>query len=300
MQLLYANDRNPGLELDALIRDYKSGIQRSFDLYLFTLSFYLGVVRHAIKDEDKKHNKHLPSDADRKFRARLFNNPLVQSIINNPQYKDLIKEGKKFRSIDSDLMRRIYYSFEDQESYSTYATANEVTNEDHRKMLLAFFKHCYDNELFVEEIDADYPNWIDDKSLVVGAIKKTIKSLPKDGDFFNAYLPDDETTNEFGMALLNYTYKESDQLTEYINPTLKNWDASRVAIIDNILLKMALSELILFETIPSKVTLNEYLDVSKLYSTEKSKEFINGILDRLMKDLTKKGVIKKSGRGLIN
>lgn len=130
-------------------------------------------------------------------------------------------------------------------------------------------------------------------------MKKTIKALPVDGTFYQEYEPADETVKEFGEVLLKKVCEEDGDLSEIIEPMLKNWDAERVAVIDMILLKMAVCELVSFPTIPTKVTLNEFVEISKLYSTDKSKDFINGILDRLMKKLDKDGKIVKEGRGLI-
>ena len=144
------------------------------------------------------------------------------------------------------------------------------------------------------------PHWFVDESLVVGAIKRTLKMLPNVKEkFFEEFLPENEPVYDFGLELLQTVVREDEQLLEIIQPSLQNWDITRVAILDLILLKMAVSELLRFPTIPTKVTLNEYVDISKQYSTEKSKDFINGILDRLMKKLGKEGKIKKEGRGLI-
>ena len=143
-----------------------------------------------------------------------------------------------------------------------------------------------------------YNNWADDESLVMGAMKKTLKAMPLSGPFYQEHEPSDDTVSEFGAALLTRTAQEDAALLNEIQPMLKNWDADRVAILDMIMLKMALCELLHFPTIPTKVTLNEFVEISKSYSTDKSKEFINGILDRLMKKLLEEGRIVKEGRGL--
>ncbi len=144
-----------------------------------------------------------------------------------------------------------------------------------------------------------YNNWQDDESLVVGAMKKTLKAMPLQGDFYKEFEPSDETVREFGEQLLRKTCQEDQALLLIIDPMLKNWDSERVAILDMIMLKMALCELLHFPTIPTKVTLNEFVEISKIYSTDKSKDFINGILDRLMKKLQKEEKIVKEGRGLM-
>ena len=124
--------------------------------------------------------------------------------------------------------------------------------------------------------------------------------LISDIDFFKEYLPDDETIKEFGETLLVETVKNDKALVELINPFLENWEMERVAAIDLIMLKMAVTEILKLESIPTKVTLNEYVEISKMYSTDKSKEFINGILDRLINKLNNEKKIIKSGRGLID
>ncbi|MCL4127407.1 UNVERIFIED_CONTAM: hypothetical protein GTU68_017567 [Idotea baltica] len=113
-----------------------------------------------------------------------------------------------------------------------------------------------------------------------------------------SHYPSDETVNEFGFQLLEKTITGDETLLKYIQPTLNNWDSERLAIIDMILLKMATCELMGFPSIPTKVTINEYVDLAKHYSTAKSKEFINGVIDRIMKDFTESGLIQKEGRGL--
>ena len=201
--------------------------------------------------------------------------------------------------IDEDLVRRLYTEFAKGEVYKKYLSNTDESTEDQIDILLALFKVCTSDESFNEALEDLHATSIDDKSLVIGSIKKTLKALPVSPHFCLTYEPDDEAVVEFGEELLRKVFQEDGELLEIIEPTLKNWDADRVATIDMILLKMALCELMIFPTIPTKVTLNEFLEISKRYSTEKSKDFINGILDRLMKQLHKDGKIKKEGRGLV-
>ena len=189
--------------------------------------------------------------------------------------------------------------FADAPEYKAYLALEEPTNDDHNKILLELYRFLMGNDIFVEMSEDRYNNLPDDESLVTGAIKKTLKALPANGEFYKEFEPSDETVREFGEQLLRKTCQEDLALFEQIEPTLKNWDADRVAVLDMIMLKMALCELLHFPTIPTKVTLNEFVEISKVYSTEKSKDFINGILDRLMKKLLKEEKIVKEGRGLI-
>ncbi|NJO87361.1 MAG: transcription antitermination factor NusB [Lewinella sp.] len=136
-----------------------------------------------------------------------------------------------------------------------------------------------------------FPLWDEDKSLIIGAPQKTIKALPVGKDFYKEYQTPSETVTEYGDQLLKKLHEADAALLEKIKPVLQNWDADRVAIIDMILLKMALAEFLFFPGIPPTVSLNEYLEISKLYSTDKSKEFINGVLDKLLKQLQAEGLV---------
>ena len=175
----------------------------------------------------------------------------------------------------------------------------ESNNENHLALLLEFYRFCRKNELFNDLMEDIFATWSDDKSVVIGSVKKTLKELPSDEvDFFEKYRPSDSTVNEFGFQLFELTHQSDDEFLEVIKSTLKNWDSERLAVIDMILLKMAICELLHFETIPTKVTINEYVDIARMYSTAKSKEFINGVLDKCMKSLQENGRINKQGRGL--
>jgi N utilization substance protein B len=201
--------------------------------------------------------------------------------------------------LDEDHIRTLYLALNETEEYKTYLAQETTTEEADQKMLLDLYKLLVSHDVFIELSEERFNNWQDDESLVVSAVRKSIKALPTTETFYKEFEPSDETVQEFGQALLIKTCQEDVSLLDEIEPTLKNWDADRVATLDMIMIKMALCELLHFPTIPTKVTLNEFVEISKIYSTEKSKEFINGVLDRLMKKLLKEERIVKEGRGLI-
>ncbi len=297
--MLYAMSRDPELIFEDVLKSYRESIQQSFELYIFNLHFLMKVAKYAEKDAERRANKHLPTEEDKLFTPKLFQNDLVQSIITNKNFRELVKEYDFDAKIDEDFVRKLYIDFAKNDDYKKYL--NETTStEDDRKILLELYKSMVGKEIYNEVMEDTFPLWVDDKSLIVGTIKKTIKALPDDLDFCGTHKPQDETTVDFGEALLKDVCDKNDQLLEIIEPALKNWDADRVAVIDMLSLKMALSELMIFPSIPTKVTINEFVEISKMYSTDKSKDFINGILDRLMKKLDKEGKIKKEGRGLLD
>jgi transcription antitermination protein NusB len=298
MQVLYAQSQDDTLRADDVMKAYRASVRNSFELYLYNLQFILQVAQYAGLDLQRRKAMLRPSDEDRKFTARLADNDIVHSLLDHAELKRSIRAYKLEEAIDEDQVRQLYTSFAGTKEYLEYLALEEPTAEDHINILLALYKSMLGSEIFTDMVEDAYPLWIDDESLTVGAIKKTLRALPAELLFLDDYRPSKEATVEFGEELLRIVCRDDKQYFDIIEPTLKNWDAERVATIDMILLKMALAELMHFPSIPTKVTLNEFVEISKLYSTDKSKDFINGILDRLMKNLTKEGKIVKEGRGL--
>lgn len=299
MQVLYALNRNPELSLQDGEKRYNTAIQKSFELFLYNLVFLQKIAAQSLKEYETRQEKLLPTEKDKNFKPILWNNPLIESIRTNPEFEKRCKRAGLYGKVGADNVRLFYTEFSKSQLYQDYLELENPTNEDHRKVILELYRTSVKNENYPEIMEEHFSSWMDDESLIVGSVKKLIKSLPVDGKFFEAYEPDKEATNDFGLELLRATYKDDQELLEDIKPTLQNWDVDRVAILDLIMLKMAVCELSQFPSIPTKVTLNEFVEIAKSYSTDKSKDFINGILDRLMKQLSKAGKIVKEGRGLI-
>jgi N utilization substance protein B len=242
--------------------------------------------------------KHLPSDYDKAFTNKLHSNPIIQDIVNNPILQKKFVTLNFEPMVNNDYTQKIYIEFSKTEHYRDYILESEKSN-NHIELLLELYRFCRQNEYFNETLEDAYYNWADDKSLVIGAVKKYFKLLPNDNNrLFSDFLPEDETVKEFGFTLLKKSISNKEEMMKIIIPVLENWDHERLAIVDTILLRLALCELLDFPTIPSKVTLNEYVELAKNYSTDKSNEFINGILDKLMKNLDAEGKLLKEGRGL--
>ncbi|MBK7428376.1 MAG: transcription antitermination factor NusB [Saprospiraceae bacterium] len=298
MQLLFSLNKDEKPVANKVVDKFETYVKKSFELYLFNLYVLTEVCQYAKKDEEKRHGKYLPTPEDLLFRAKLLENDCTQSLIRNRDLKGLFQYHKFEEFYDTDLSRKLYFEYSKTDEYKDYVYNSESTEIHDIKALLELYKSCIKNELCAELMEDHYSNLTDDKSLVVGVMKKTIKSLPVEGLFFNDYKPAEEAVNEFGNILLHDVIEQDERLLGMIEPVLKNWDADRVANIDMILLKMAISEMILFPTIPTTVTINEYIEISKMYSTEKSKDFINGVLERMVEVLKEQGKLNKTGRGL--
>lgn len=299
MQLLYSLSRDKELDIAQATKKYFGSIDNTFSLYLFNLYTIQRICSIALEDDEKRKSKYLPKEDDLNFSAKIFNNPIIQSIDENKLLRKKFDKLNFAAKADKDFCRKIYTEFSKSEEYSKYVYS-ESSKKDHLEILLELYRFCRKSEYFNEVMDDAFSEWIDDKSLIIGAIKKSLKKLPAEENFFQTFFPEDETIKDFGLELLESTFEKNKELLSYIKPTLKNWDHDRLAVLDMILLKMGITEFMAFETIPTKVTLNEYVEIAKTYSTPKSKDFINGILDKILRQLEDEGKIHKEGRGLLD
>lgn len=292
-------NRDETVKLPDAKRTYVSSVKGTYDLFLYNLFCFVEITKHAVDDQERRKGKHLPSEEDKTFTAKLYDNPIIQSLVNNKRLNKLYDERTFRGTTDADFFKKIYIEFAKSDAYKAYVNA-ESQLSDHLEVLLELFRLCRRNEYYNEVMEEKYINWIDDKSLVVGAIKKSLKAQPADDEgFYEVYFDEAVPVNKFGAELLDQAFELDDEILELIKPILDNWDHERVAIMDLIIMKLATAEFLGFPTIPTKVTINEYVDIAKSYSTAKSKDFVNGVLDTMMKNLEEAGKINKEGRGLI-
>lgn len=295
MQILFSRAMDAALDNKMVVRRYRESIDHFFELYLLNIYLILQIAERSTNDAKKRGAKHITDEYDKIFVDKLWSNEIIQFLTNN---QGLIKKFNALKfdeKVDRDFIHKLYKAFSAEEEYQIYVKQDDTSKKDHLAILLSLYRFIRKNEFFEEQVENQYAAWNDDSSLVIGAVKRTLKTLPSiEEDFYSAYLPDDETVDDFGATLLKNVLQREDELKDIIAPTLKNWDMDRVANLDMILLKMASCEFLYFKSIPTKVTLNEYVEVSKMYSTDKSKDFVNGIMDRIMRDLQEQGKINKA------
>ncbi len=289
--------RDPEVSAEEAVESYRQSLESSQKLYLFNLYSLIRTAQFAVEDTERKKAKYLPSEEDKKFSAKLYENEVFQSLAKQKALQELFEEMALDSLLEEDIARKYYKTFAKTQEYKDYVYKGEGIPA-HREAVLSMYRILVKTEIFEESMEDHFATWEDDRSLIVGAVKKTIKALPQTPELYRTFRPDYEASVEFGEAMLEKVIEEESDLEGIIAPALENWDVERVANIDMILLKMALCEFMHFSSIPTKVTLNEYVEISKMYSTDKSKDFINGILDKLMKQLKEEGKIQKSGRGL--
>jgi N utilization substance protein B len=299
LQSLYANEVNPtdGRKLETFLM---KSINDSYRLYLLTMLYLQKVASYSQKDLEIKQKKYVPSEEDKKASSRLFENPVITSLRDNDVFQKTLKKEGIFQLVDEDLTRRLFKNYTENEYYETYRTLAEPPVREHQYAIVKLYMTMKDDEVFSESLSDLFPNWDDDESLVYGAVKRSIRSLPENPQFFIEQLPSDEFVEELGKDLLHAALKNNEEIQQLIAAKLKNWQEDRVAMLDMIMMKMAVCEFLFFETIPVKVTINEYINIAKFYSTDKSKRFVNGILDKILQELNLEGKIIKTGRGLID
>ena len=291
MQVLYAAGRQEFATAKAYDSLFTSMVRNTFKLYLQNLLILQRVAEYAKHDLATRRAKLRPSEEDKSFHSGLADNLAVRSLSDNNDLSKVFDQYNIRGMIDADHIQKLYRDFSKEETHHAYLAKEDPTKQDHIDILLVLFKWLQKQELYLNMVEDQFPLWKEDKSLVIGAIKKTIKAMPLEQHFYLGYQEQGEAVTDFGRPLLKFVVEADEALVERIKTVLQNWDANRVATIDMILLKMAVGEFTQFPAIAPTVTINEYIDISKTYSTDKSREFINGVLDNLRKALEAEGII---------
>lgn len=265
-------------------------LEQTRSLFIYLIYFLTEVSRYAETDANQKASKHLPTFEDLRVNIKIAGNELLMKILNDPALKEQFEKEKPALICDKDLLRRIYLSLVETSEYKTYKSQGERDNSQEKKIIEYILNDLMlANENFVSHVEDNFTNWDDDGEMVVQLL---VGYLQKPGTYhFNKMLSDEK--KQFAENLLQTVLEKSEHLQSLIKPKLKNWDSERIALLDMILMKMGVSEFLYFETIPPKVTINEYIDLAKDYSTTQSGQFVNGILDNIHKELLQDGEMKK-------
>lgn len=233
----------------------------------------------------------------------FLNNPLIQHFNDNEDLQDLFKSIDTNHIDEDDLIKKLYHAMIEREDFKEYLeTADKPIDLEWKIMRVVFKKVVLKSDVLASMLEEKYITWQDDRNTVINMVIATINEFYKHKDLnFEETFPkaDWDDLDEYAVDLYKLVDKHREELDKEIEPLLENWEMERVNLLDLILVRMAMIELMHFPNIPIKVSLNEYVEISKVYSTPKSKEFINGILDKLMKKLSAEGKVKKSGRGLM-
>ena len=265
-------------------------IDQSRRLFVYLVFFLTEVARYAEKDALKKAAKHLPTKQDLNINTKIAGNELLWKIVEEPGYVTACKETKPQLLVDEELLKKTYQALAQSEEYVDYITQQNRDKKGEKDILEFIFTNLMlPNENFISHVEEHFINWDDDAEMMNVLM---LNFLQKPGSFnFNEFVSKEKW--DFAKGLLETTIEKKEISMELLKPKLKNWDADRIASLDLIIIEMGISEFLFFETIPTRVTINEYIDLAKDYSTPQSGQFINGILDNIHKELTAEGKINK-------
>lgn len=291
MQALYTLD-STGAEITIAEanKHLTKQIEQSRKLLVYLVHFVTEVARYAEKDAHKKASKHLPSAQDLNINTKIAGNELLWKILEIPSYKAALNETKVAHLTDEELLRKIYFKLIESEEYKDYIAVQSREKKSEKDILEFIFSSLMlPNEDFITHVEELFINWDDDAEMMHILVQNFLQK-PHSYDF-NEFVSKEKM--EFAKNLLDTTLEKKEISMELLKPKLKNWDAERIAALDLIIIQMGICEFLYFETIPTKVTINEYIDLAKEYSTPQSGQFINGILDNIHKELTAQGKIQK-------
>lgn len=291
MQVLYMMEM--AIE-DGAMKNPVNELQKQFDkskeLLVYILYFITEVAKYAETDARNKANKHLKTAEDLNINTKLAGNGLVWDILESPSFIREVELLQPKHLIDTNLVKRIYTNLVETQEYKTYIVEQSRNKGDEKGMLRFIFSNLLlPNEDFTSHLEELFNNWDDDAEMMEQLVNNYL-SKPSSYNL-SVFISDDKW--QFARTLLTSTFNKRQYLLDTIKPKLQNWDADRIASLDMVLMQMGLCELLYFETIPTKVSINEYIDLAKDYSTEQSGHFVNGILDKIHKELVAEGKINK-------
>ena len=305
-QALYAYFQSEDKQMGKAEKELFFSIEKMHDLYLFFLLLPNELVhQNQLRMENAK-EKRLPSEEDKNPNTKFVNNKVFEILAINEDLNNYAKDRKITwdKVEDQETISKFLIHLRAHSIFTTYMSTQETSYEEDKKFVVDLYKKIIPEfELLLSEIEDKSIYWgYDEIDFALSMVLKSVKKLDEKSDNKKAILAlyrDKKDDTQFVKDLFRTSITEDEKNSKLIGDKTKNWDVERIANVDVLLMKMALTELLNFKAVPVKVTLNEYIELSKWYSTPKSKVFVNGILDKLVAELKQNGTLKKMGRGLL-
>lgn len=302
LQSVYAFNRrnNPDLVVQEKFLHYS--MDQMMDLYLVMMQLLPKIRDHAETFLELSQKKHLPTEQEKNPSKIFIENKVIDIIANNSVFNDHIEKKKlDYWHLDGMYVSNLFNQLKEQTWYQDYLSLDESTYKQDLDIVLRIYKEVIaPNEKIYEYIEDKRLTWVDDFPIVNTAIVKMLSRLTEK-NASSVLVPElykNDEDREYAIELFRKVILNDDKLFGFIEGKTPNWDKDRIADLDLIILKMGIAEFLYFPSIPVRATINEYLEVSKEYSTPKSRIFVNGILDKLVKEFTESGKLNKIGRGL--
>lgn len=291
MQTLYTLTTADGQNFSEPVKLLKKQVDASRQLFIYLLYVLTEVARYSEKDAIKRASKNLPSAQDLNVNTKLSGNEFLWKIIESTSFKKAVEDEKPNLIEDtSGQIKKIYNELTETEEYKKYLQLQSRDKKSEKEIIVFIFTNLMlPSEDFTSHVEEYFTNWDDDAEMINQLM---LNYLQKPASYNLQEMVSQEKW-DFAKSLLLTTREKREYVLELIKPKLKNWDAERIAVLDMILMEMGVCELLFFETIPTKVTINEYIDLAKAYSTPQSGQFVNGILDNIHKELASQDKIHK-------
>ena len=299
LQSLYAFFQGQKSDLAVAERELFRSIDKVHELYIYLLSFLNEIADADKADEGDLHLKFNPRTEEVNALTRLYKLKFIQTLEQSKPFRDAMIKIKMTWQNEQDLIRKIFLEIKKSDKFSKFISEENANEKD---FLIDIVKNFIETSPAVRtHIEEQNIYWNDDFDFAIHMVGKTIKHFyEKDTLEILPLYKDEEDDKDFARKLFAQTILHNKEFEDSISERTKNWEVERIALMDILILKMALAELTTFSNIPVKVTINEFIDISKEYSTPKSKQFINGVIDKLAADYKEQGKIVKVGRGLIS
>ena len=301
VKALYAHLTGAADSLTIEEKNLVTAINKAYDLYPHTLSLVVDVKRYAQERIEIALKKHLPTEADLNPNRKFIENRVIAQIENDEALDQMLVARKLGWAKYPELIKHLYQRMTEADYYKEYMALERRSYAEDRKFVEEFYiQTVQDNQMLTEVLEESSIMWSDDLDFILIMVLRTLGSMREKQEqiaLLPQYKNDDDATflkRLFASAAVGY-----EENMAIIEQYTKNWDVERIAVMDNVILATALAELISFDSIPVKVTLDEWIDIAKYYSTPTSSTFINGVLDKIVAELKESGRISKSGRGLL-
>jgi len=303
LQVLYSYQQSEVKEILPFEKALLLSVDKVHEMYFWLLSLLIEVADYSIIDADERANKHLPSEADLNVNAKLHNNLFIYSLKQNKEYLAAVKKYKISWSFDPEISKSIFISLKNSPEFTSFNDLSVHTIQSDKDVIKYIFKKLILKSPGIEQIfEEKFINWPVDKEVLQALVAKTFKNFSSENPDENKLAqvcPNWDEDKPFMLDLFKKVVSFESEYQEIIGQKTKNWDSERIAVMDTLLMRMAITELVHFHLIPVKVTMNEYIEIAKEFSTPKSNSFINGILDKILAELKASGKLHKSGRGLM-
>ena len=297
LQLVYSYCLNNNKSLENLEKELDYSLAKAYDLYNYLLLLMPAVTRYARKKIELGKRKLKPTPEEIEPNTRFINNRFIEQLENNLQLQDFVKNQKKSWENSPEIIKSLFELISSSDVYKEYMASEDNSYEADRELWRKIYKTiiCNNNNLnsYLEEQSL---YWNDDKDIVDTFVLKTIKRFTKETlPAEKVILPQfkDEDDRKYAMSLLGRSIVNMDYYRELIANNVKNWNIERVAFMDVVIMQIALAEILSFPSIPVSVSLNEYVDLAKIYSTPKSGSFVNGTLEGIVNQLKNDGILTK-------